>query len=102
MSENVTVGRVYVGEAPPPSLRMMRESVVVYMVPSTGEVRLQPSSSHDMAVTADQSRQIAELMARAHAAAPSIVAAYQTRERARETANATYQRIVRRAIEVAR
>ncbi|ADL71404.1 hypothetical protein CRIMD_58 [Mycobacterium phage CrimD] len=101
MSENVTVGRVYVGEKPKPGGRT-RDYVDVRVSPKDGNVWVSPSSQHSINVDEDQSRRIADLMARAHAAAPSIVAAYQTRERARETANATYQRIVRRAIEVGR
>ncbi|QXO13986.1 hypothetical protein SEA_ILLUMINE_61 [Mycobacterium phage Illumine] len=101
MSENVTVGRVYVGPDQKPGGRVP-EYVCVLVSPKDGRVWVAPSSTLSLPVTEEQSRRIADLMARAHAAAPSIVAAYQTRERARETANATYQRIVRRAIEVGR
>ncbi|AHB79592.1 hypothetical protein PBI_VALIDUS_62 [Mycobacterium phage Validus] len=97
MSAEVVIGRVFVGDAPPPELRATRASAVVYVIPASGEVRLQASSA-GVAVTAEQSRQIAELMAAAHKAAPSIAAAYNTRERARKTAEATYQRLVRNAI----
>ncbi|QFG09248.1 hypothetical protein SEA_EFRA2_61 [Mycobacterium phage Efra2] len=97
----MTVGRVYVGPDQKPGGRS-RDYVDVRVSPKDGNVWVSPSAQYSINVDADQSRQIAELMARAHTAAPSIVAAYQTRERARETANETYQRIVRRAIKVVR